>query len=467
MISLYPHQAVMNNECRQIMLAGHKYILMQGATGIGKSRMAAAQIEAALQKGKISAFIVPKRDLVRQMSDVFTQGGLVHSFIVAGFPFNPFSKIYICTQGSLVRKTEKIRPNVIFIDEAHWGAGVLDKIIDYYKSIGSYVVLLSATPERLDGRGLDRYVDKMVCGPSIRWLIDNKYLSDYRLFNPSRPNLDGIKTVAGEYAKGQLNERMEADRVLIGNAVKHYRDHALGRLNVAFGTSIKHIEIIAQQFNDAGIPAASIDGTMSDAQRKQIIRAFARRELLVLTSVDLLHTGFDLSLNAGLPVTVECMSDLRPTKSLALQSQKWGRCLRYKEYPACIFDHAMNSFFADGTPNHGFPDDEREWTLQGRDRGSRTGERAVSVKQCPVCYFTHKPAPQCPNCGKIYEVQSRMVDEIDGELREIDRSAMVQTRKLEQGMARDLDQLIAVGRKRGMKHPHKWAAHVLSARNAK
>lgn len=82
---------------------------------------------------------------------------------------------------------------------------------------------------------------------------------------------------------------MTADRaVLIGNAVKHYRQHAMGRLNVAFGTSVKHAEIIAQSFRDAGIPAAHVSGAMDDVRLHGGLKAFARRELLVLANCDLL-----------------------------------------------------------------------------------------------------------------------------------------------------------------------------------
>ena len=49
-VDLYAHQSAMNDECRDLMLAGKKWVLMQGATGIGKSRMAAAQIQKAYEK---------------------------------------------------------------------------------------------------------------------------------------------------------------------------------------------------------------------------------------------------------------------------------------------------------------------------------------------------------------------------------------------------------------------------------
>jgi len=62
---------------------------------------------------------------------------------------------------------------------------------------------------------------------------------------------------------------------------------------------------------------------------------------------------------------------------------------------------------------------------------------------------------------------SRMVDEVDGELAEIDRAAMVRERKQEQGLADTLEDLIRVGAARGMANPAGWARHVLAGRQAR
>jgi len=356
-VELYPHQKKMNDECREVIRSGFRHVLMQGMTGIGKSRMAAAQIQTAYERGKRAAFVVPRRELVHQMSAQFSRFEIPHSFVCSGYGYNPHGRVHIATVGTLMNRLDAIKPDVIFFDETHIGGKTLDKIVKYYQANGAYTIGLSATPARLDGRGLGCWYQKMVCGPTARWLIDNQFLSDFRLFAPHTPDLSGIKTVAGDYGKGELAQKMEEDRVLIGKAVDHYEKHAIGRINVTFCVSRKHAEIVNQSFLDHGIPSAYVDGETPDLERKRIFRALARREIKNVTSVDLITTGFDLSSAAETDCNVESISILRPTKSLPLFLQICGRALRKKDFPALIFDHAGC------TRTHGMPDTEREWTL--------------------------------------------------------------------------------------------------------
>lgn len=457
-INLYPDQQVLTDEARAAMRR-HKSVLVQLSTGGGKTVVAAGMIKAAMAKGSRSIFIVPRRELMRQTAETFNNYDIPHGYVSAGMPGNPFAQTWIATAGTLARRLDNAPSvHVAFIDECHFGGAELDRIIRHYQASGAWVIGLSATPLRTNGKAMGDWFDAMVCGPSPAQLIATGRLSDYRLFAPSRPDMTGIKTVAGDYAKGQLAERMEGDRVLIGNAVEQYKRHASGLLDLAFCTSLKHGEIVASMFRDAGIASAAISGAMDDAARDRLIRAFARRELQVLCSVDLLTFGFDLASSARMAVTVEAMSDLRPTKSLTLQSQKWGRVMRAKDKHAIMLDHAGNCDV------HGLPDDDREWTLDGKPKRGSDREATVPARQCPTCYFVHRPAPDCPACGFTYPVASRMVEEVDGELGEVQRKAAQMQVRQAQGRASTFDQLIAQGVARGFKNPAGWARHILQAR---
>lgn len=449
------------------MRRGIKHILLQGATGSGKSVMASSMTASALSKGFSVMLTVPRRELIRQMSLTFEEFDIPHSIIAAGYEFNPYAKVQIASVGTLINRLDKVRaPTILFSDEVHFGGDGLDRVINHYKAQGSYAVGLSATPMKMSGQGLGCYYQTMVQGPTVSELIAMKRLSEYKLFSPDTPDLSGIRMIAGDYHKGQLSEKMEQDRVLIGNSVRHYKDHALGKLNISYCVSIKHSQIVAESFRNSGIPAMHIDGETSDDERKRIIKAFARREILVLTNCSLLTFGFDLASQANMDVTVECMTDQAPTKSLPLQQQKWGRPLRYKDYPALIFDHAGNS----GQRGHGFPCSDRHWTLADQDRKARAeAEREIKTRDCDKCYFTHKPKPVCPNCGHVYPINSREIEELEGELKLVDTENIKKKRRVEQGMARTVDQLVDGFIADGMPYQTaiKRAAHIITAREAK
>lgn len=462
---LYPDQADLVARVRQAMRR-RKWILMQSATGSGKTRMAADMIAGSRAKGTRAIFTVPRKELLDQTIKTMREYDMPFGVISPDHPPNPFAKLQLAMTPTLARRMDKTTaPDVIFVDEAHYGGAELARVIEWAKASGAWGVGMSATPYKTNGQGMGEWYDHMEEGLPVAELIRLKRLSDFRYFAPSAPDLSGVKSRDGDFVQSQLQSMMEQDAAIVGDAVKTYREKASGLLNVVFCTSRKHAGIVVDAFRAAGVSAMSIDGTMQSDERRRIIRGFARREFTVLCNVQLLTFGFDLAAAADMDVTVECMSDLSPTKSLPLQMQKWGRVLRSKPTAAIILDHAGN------VGRHGFPDSPREWSLQGSDKRESGGDRAIPSRQCAIadggCGFVHPPAPSCPNCGKVYPVQSRMVDEVDGELGELDRSVAAPAFRTMQGMSKTLDDLIRVGRSKGMKHPEAWAAKVISARMAK
>jgi hypothetical protein len=112
------------------------------------------------------------------------------------------------------------------------------------------------------------------------------------------------------------------------------------------------------------------------------------------------------------------------------------------------------------------PDDPRDWKLADKEK-KKTGERADPVRQCSECFFVARPSPTCPNCGFVHPIASRDIDEVDGELREIQATQQRKQARQDQGRAQTKDDLIAIGRGKGMKNPAGWAAHVIRSRQAK
>ena len=135
-----------------------------------------------------------------------------------------------------------------------------------------------------------------------------------------------------------------------------------------------------------------------------------------------------------------------------------------KPSPAVILDHAGNCIGEGGVANHGFPDDEREWSLDGREKRKSSAEALVPIRQCPECFHVHRPSPACPACGHIYEIQGREIEEVDGDLVEVSRDGVALAREKSSRIkeARGVDELIRVA----LEYQHKanWIIAVMRGR---
>ena len=459
-ITLYPHQAQFVDDLRRAMLKSDS-VLGQAATGFGKTCVAAHIAESAAAKGRRVIFSVHRGNLLDQTAQTFREFGIPHTFIVAGAKYEDHHQVAIASIATLTRRLERIpAPDLLVIDEAHLAmAATWAKVVNFYRERGGRILGLSGTPSRLDGRPLSDLFGALVCGPSTRWLMDNGFLSRYRAFAPSQIDLTGIKVKMGDFDREAL-EAAANKPALTGDAARHYARLANGTRALAYCVSIRHSRDVAAHFTAEGIPAAHIDGTTPKDERQRIIRDFADGAIKVLCNVDLVTTGFDLSAQVGREVPVETIIGLRPTASLALHLQMLGRGLRRKPNPAVFLDHAGN------LARHGFPDDPREWTLEGRaKRGKKDAQPDALVKICPNCHALHRPAPTCPECGHAYPVQSRRIEQVDGQLTEIRPDDRRLQAKREQAGCRTLEDLKALGAARGY-HP-KWAEKVWASRQSR
>jgi DNA repair protein RadD len=450
----------------RVGLRAHNSVLLQSATGSGKTVIATNMLKNASEKGNRSFFVVHRQELVDQTAETFNEAGLNYGIIASGYTPNPIPNVQICSIQTLKNKLDIVKtPTLIIFDEAHHCVSSSWRVVkDYFKD--AKIIGLTATPCRLDGKGLKDIFDKIILGPPVPWLMENinpdtnlPYLADYKLYCPNTPDLAGIKTIAGDYDKKEISLLMD-NNMIIGDAIGHYKKLADGKRAIIFCAGIEHSKHTAEQFNAAGYPAAHLDGCISKEQRREVIRNFKEGKIKILSNVDIVGEGFNVP-------SVEVCIMLRPTKSLTIYLQQVGRCLRPEpgKKHAIILDHAGNSL-----PNrHGLPDDERDWVgyfngTKKRKKDDIPADRIIS-KMCDKCYCVHKPAPKCPDCGNIYIVVSRELEQVDGDLIEIDKNLARQARLKEQSEAKTLDQLIELGKKRGYKDS--WAHNLFNFRQAK
>lgn len=455
-LELRPYQTDIYAETRAAIQEGFNAVLVQSPTGSGKTVLIAKMLEHASSRNYSCWFVVHRRELVEQSVITLTESaGLSLGIVAAGFPGNRHERIQVCSVQTLANRRHLLQaPNLIVWDEAHHvAAATWGDIFNAYPN--AVHIGLTATPERLDGTGLDGFFRKLILGPSVKKLIDDGWLSKYKLYAPSTPDLSHVHTVAGDYNKKELAEAM-SDSAVVGDALLHYKKYAHGLRSLAFMWSVEASEKIAAQFREAGIPSAHVDGTTNRSERTRLFQDFRSGAVKFLSNVEIASEGVDIP-------GIEAIFLLRPTRSLAMYLQQVGRGLRIlqgKEM-ALIFDHAGNCRL------HGLPDDERVWSLEGRRR--KKGEAAeCPVKQCPKCYAMIPASSfECKWCGFKFQIQSRNINEVEGELSEVDLEAMREKQRQEVREAKSEDDLLMLGMKRGYKNPEKWAAHILKWRGQK
>ena len=423
--------------------------------------MATYMLARVAERDTRAFFICHRRELVDQTAKAFDAAGLQYSYIANGYTYDPRALVHICSVDTLKNRLDEVNPpSFVVWDEAHHlAAAGWAKVHQRYSA--AYHIGLSATPARLDGRGLDDRFDFLVPGPPVRWLIDQGHLAQYKLYSVPGVDLADVRTRMGDFVRSESAVAMDRPTIT-GDIIRHWRRLAADKLTIGFAVSVQHSEHLCDQFKQAGIMAAHLDATASKDERRMTLRAFAQGDIRVLWNVALFCEGFDAELNSGLPVTVGCVIDAAPTQSLAAWLQRCGRALR-PQRQAIIVDHAGNAI------RHGMPCEERAWTLAGskHSKGASSDEPGLTIKQCPACFAVHKPAPRCPECGHVYEVKHRQVFAVDGELQELDLKQMQQrAARRQQGAARSLEALVQLGRQRGYKNPAAWARHVFNARVA-
>jgi DNA repair protein RadD len=463
MISLRADQESVRTKLR-VALRTSMSVLVFAPTGFGKTVLAAALIKLISDAGKRVIFCVHRVDLITQTAKTFERFGIAFGYIAAGHHYNPYHRVFIASIATLRNRLGKVPAHYVLVDEAHlsaasgWAAVAL-----HYKEAGAKLIGLTGSPERLDGKPLGDVWDTMVMGPSVRWLIEQGHLSRYRAFSPKGVDLTGVHTRNGEYVASEIDDLM-AGRAVLAGAVTHWRKYAAGKRTIAFAPSVMRSEQLAAEFRASGIMAVALDANTDQADRRAAFVGFADRQIDLIVNCQLFCEGFDLAAQVDRDVTIEAVLDYSPTQSLARHLQKHGRGLRRKPEPAVLLD------LVGGFGRLGLPDEEREWSLEGRKK-SKDGE---AVMNCPVCFASHDISKACPECGHVYEKAPRSLDaagravsEVEGDLEEIDIDAVRRARKREQGTAGSLDDLINLATARGYKSPQKWAAHVWTARQSR
>lgn len=418
---LRDYQQAAVDQLRKSILAGARRPVLQLPTGGGKTHIAAAVIQSAVEKGKKVLFLAPRRELIYQASAKLTSYGVVHGVIMAGEAPYVFADVQVASFDTLhARAVRGSRINLppadlVIVDEAHLSiAPTKAEIIRAYPD--AIVVGLTATPARGDGKGLGEIYDDLVETFDISDLTTKGFLTPVRYFAPSKPDLDGLKLNSrGDYVEKGLAERVDTAQ-LVGDVVSNWQRIARDRKTVVFCVNRAHSRHIRDQFLAAGYKAEHLDGETPNDERKQILARVDSGETQILCNVFVATFGLDIP-------TLSCAVLARPTKNISLYLQTCGRVIRTAEgkQDAIIIDHAG------AIEEHGYLDDSVPWSLDSESKVSERKKREQQEKQepkeiiCADCGASFKSSRACPECGHEMIPPSKPIPTHQADLQELKR----------------------------------------------
>ena len=413
---LRTYQAAGIVRLREAVLAGHHRTILVSPAGSGKTTVAASIMESAIVLESRILFLAHRKELIEQASLRLSRFNLSHGIIKAGFRPDPQRPIQVASVQTLMNR-DLSPADLIIVDECHHAkASSYLNILDAYPD--AVVIGLTATPIRSDGKGLGDVFDAMVEIATPSELIKMGFLVPSRVLAPSSPDLVGIRTVGGDYDQRQLKLRVERPN-LLGSIADHWGRHARGQRAVAFAVDVGHSHDVVNVLRGVGARALHIDAKTPDDERSAALRMLKEGELDVVSNVGILTEGWDLpQLGAVLM--------LRPTLSLALYIQMTMRGSRPADGKTSnlILDHAGNAL------RHGFPEDDRAWSLAA-SKPRKPGE--APLKHCKMCFLVMvASAAACPECGYEFPIERSGIVQKPGELTELSAADLKARKKLAQ-----------------------------------
>ena len=385
---------------------GRRPILVS-PTGSGKTTMAT---EIVQRLGMPTLWLAHRKELIDQAAERLAAHGLDVGIVMAGYAPQPAAQVQVASVQTLVRR-EKPHAQLIVIDEAHHAtAKTYGDILDCYPNAAR--VGLTATPFRLDGRGLGDLFGELVVAAWPDELCAAGVLHKPRVWASKAPDLRGVRVVAGDYSVGALAERTNTAE-LNADIVRTWLKHARDRRTVAFAVDVEHSQAITQAFQAHGVAAEHLDGSTPRDVRDAILSRLRQGETRIVCNCMVLTEGWDLP-------ALECAVIARPTASLNLHLQMIGRVMRACDGKdgAIVLDHAGNHHV------HGLVTRRLDYTLGNEKVGF---SEPLGLRRCSNCGLLFETGERCcPECG--WEPQGegkrrRPAIHGEGELAEFDDSS--------------------------------------------
>lgn len=324
---------------------GVKKTLLVLPTGTGKTIVFSKIAEECVRRGKRVLIMAHRGELLEQAADkIFKSTGLQCSVEKASETcLGQWYRIIVGSVQTLMheRRLKKFTPDyfdVIVIDEAHHCVSdSYQRVLQHFNN--SYVLGVTATPDRADLKNLGSYFDSLAFEYTMPQAIKSGYLVPIKALTvPLKIDISMVGISAGDFKVGEIGTALDPYLYQIADEMVKY---CMDRKTIVFlpliATSQKFMEIL----NEHGFVAAEVNGSSED--RAQILQDFEDGKYNVLCNSMLLTEGYDCP-------AVDCIIVLRPTKSRPLYAQMIGRGTRLS--PETGKDHLLLIDFLWMTERH-------------------------------------------------------------------------------------------------------------------
>ena len=408
MTVLRPYQSSLYSAVREAF-GRTKRVFMCLPCGGGKTAIFAAMAATSHAKGRRVWIALPRHELMEQASAALTRLDVPHGRIAAGREESRAFSLHLVSSDTLIRRWDRIKnpPDFIVLDEAHL---YYDRQIELCERFpNAYILGTSASPERLDGRGLSDIYGELVEGPDVRQLVEQGYLCPVRYFAPPLAGLGKVHRKGIDYDEDELANLFEQRRIY-GKAVEHYEANARGKSALVFARSVEESEKIASEFRARGWRFEPVSANTPKKIRAAIIDGFRRGEVHGLVNCEVAVYGLDVP-------RIECVILLRPTMSKAFATQMLGRGLRPSpetgKRDCVVMDHVnlIDEF--------GHPFAPYDWQFSGREKRARKLDPTIRLRLCPET-FIYCERPSCVGCpSNTTKRKTRAEAIVDCQLREL------------------------------------------------
>ncbi len=337
----YPFQQDILDRLAAERAGGHARNLVVAATGTGKTVVAALDYrELRRQHGPLSLlFVAHRREILDQSLATFRAVLRDNSFgerLYGGRQPVRGLHVFASIQSLSAERIAGLAPDayeVVIVDEFHHAAApTYDRLLEQLQP--RFLLGLTATPDRADGGSILHHFDDRIAAELRLWhALDQQLLCPFQYFAVTDDSdLRHAGWQSGRYRTADLENIFSGDharaRKILRAVADTVRDpHTMRALG--FCVSIRHAELMANEFTTAGVPAAALTAYSSEDERSAILQRLRTRQLNIVFTVDIFNEGVDIP-------EVDTVLFLRPTESATVFLQQLGRGLRLADDKECL-----------------------------------------------------------------------------------------------------------------------------------